>query len=67
MAALGRTVRIRFLDGQERTFPHVRVDQDVAGWLFLTRIQASPILSGVPAPIAGRAAAPEARRLASIR
>jgi hypothetical protein len=53
MAALGRTVRIRFLDGQERTFPHVRVDQDVAGWLFLTRMQASPILSGVPAPIAG--------------
>lgn len=53
MAALGRTVRIRFLDGQERTFAHVRVDQDVAGWLFLTRMQASPILSGVPAPIAG--------------
>ena len=53
MAALGRTVRIRFLDGQERTFSHVRVDQDTVGWLFLTRIQDSPIISGVPAPIAG--------------
>jgi hypothetical protein len=53
MAALGKTVRILFLDGQERTFAHVRVDQDTAGWLFLTRMQASPIISGVPAPIAG--------------
>jgi hypothetical protein len=41
-----------FLDGQERTFTHVLVDQDTAGWLFLTRMQKSPILSGVPAPIA---------------
>jgi hypothetical protein len=53
MDPLGKTVRIRFLDGQERTFPHVLVDQDTAGWLFLTRMQASPILSGVAAPIAG--------------
>ena len=53
MAALGRTVRLHFLDGQERTFTHVRVDQDIAGWLFLTRMQTGPILSGVPAPVAG--------------
>ena len=52
MVILGRTVRIRFLDGQERPFPHVIVDQNTAGWLFLTCMQASPIISGVPAPIA---------------
>jgi hypothetical protein len=52
MAERGRTVRILFPDGQERTFPHVVVDQDTAGWLFLTRMQASPIISGVAAPIA---------------
>ena len=53
MAEHGRTVRIVFLDGQERTFTNVRVDQETAGWLFLTRLQDSPIISGVAAPIAG--------------
>jgi hypothetical protein len=52
MEPLGKTVRVLFLDGQERTFPHVCVDQDTAGWLFLTRMRKSPIISGVPAPIA---------------
>ena len=52
MAALGRTVRIVFLDEQERTFTSVRIDQETAGWLFITRIQESPIISGVAAPVA---------------
>lgn len=52
MAARGKTVRILFQDGQERTFTQVVVDQETAGWLFLTRIQESPIISGVPAPVA---------------
>ena len=52
MADLGTTVRILFQDGQERTFTHVVIDQETAGWLFLIRVQASPIISGVPAPIA---------------
>jgi hypothetical protein len=53
MAALGKTVRVLFQDGQERTFTNVLVDQETAGWLFITRIQESPIISGVAAPIAG--------------
>jgi hypothetical protein len=52
MAVLGKTVRILFQDGQERTFTQVVVDQETAGWLFLTRIQESPIISGVAAPVA---------------
>ena len=52
METCGKTVRISFLDGQERTFTHVIVDQETAEWLFITRIQASPIISGVAAPIA---------------
>lgn len=52
MAARGKTVRILFQDGQERTFTQVVVDQETAGWLFLTRIQESPIISGVAAPVA---------------
>jgi hypothetical protein len=52
MQTCGKTVRILFLDGQERTFTHVLVDQETAGWLFITRIQESPIISGVAAPIA---------------
>jgi hypothetical protein len=51
-AARGKTVRILFQDGQERTFTQVVVDQETAGWLFLTRIQESPIISGVAAPVA---------------
>ena len=52
MAELGKTVRVLFQDGQERTFTHVVVDQETAGWLFLTRMQKSRIISGVPAPVA---------------
>ena len=52
MAELGKTVRVLFQDGQERTFTNVLVDQETAGWLFITRIQESPIISGVAAPIA---------------
>jgi hypothetical protein len=43
MAARGNTVRIVFLDGQERTFTRVLVDQKTAGWLFLTRLQDRPL------------------------
>jgi hypothetical protein len=53
MAELGKTVRVLFQDGQERTFTNALVDQETAGWLFITRIQESPIISGVAAPIAG--------------
>ena len=53
MAELGKTVRVLFQDGQERTFTNVLVDQETAGWLFITRMQESPIISGVAAPIAG--------------
>jgi hypothetical protein len=53
MDPVSTTVRIVFPDGQARTFTHVVVDQETAGWLFLTRIQDSPIISGVPGPIAG--------------
>jgi len=53
MAELGNTVRVLFQDGQDRTFTQVLVDQETVGWLFLTRMQESPIISGVAAPIAG--------------
>ena len=52
MAELGKTVCVLFQDGQERTFTNVLVDQETAGWLFITRIQESPIISRVAAPIA---------------
>jgi hypothetical protein len=52
VAELGKTVRVLFQDGQERTFTNVLVDQETAGWLFITRIQESPIISRVAAPIA---------------
>jgi hypothetical protein len=39
MAALGKTIRILFLDGQERTFPNALVDQETAGWLYITRLE----------------------------
>jgi hypothetical protein len=48
----GRTVPILFPDGQERTLPPRVVDQDTAGWLVLARMQESPMLSGVVAPMA---------------
>jgi hypothetical protein len=54
MAEPGKTVRILFLDGQERTFAHALVDKGTQGWLHLTRLQlAEGPLSGVMEPIAG--------------
>jgi hypothetical protein len=54
MTALGKTVRIVFLDGQERTFTNALVDLETAGWLHITRLQVQegPI-SGVAEPVAG--------------
>jgi len=53
MKTRSKTVRVLFPDGQERTFTKVVVDQKTAGWLFLIRIQDSPIISGVLGPVAG--------------
>ena len=52
MEELGKTVRILFQNGEERTFTHVVVDEETAGWLMLIRQQKTPIISGVPAPVA---------------
>ena len=53
MKTRSKTVRVLFPDGQERTFTKVVVDQTTAGWLFLIRIQESPIISWGPGPVAG--------------
>jgi hypothetical protein len=54
MAAPGKTVRILFLDGQERTFPNVMVDREVDGWLHITRLEVQEgLISGIAQPIAG--------------
>lgn len=54
MTASGKTVRILFLDGQERTFTQAFLDKDAPGWLHLTRLQVDEgPLSGVMEPIAG--------------
>jgi hypothetical protein len=54
MAAPSNTVRILFLDGQQRTFTQALVDRDTAGWLHVTRLQAQDgLISGVAEPIAG--------------
>ena len=54
MAEFGKTVRVLFLDGQERTFTNASVDLDKDGWLHITRLQIEdgPI-SGIAEPIAG--------------
>lgn len=54
MAAPGKTIRIVFLDGQERTFTNALIDLETEGWLHITRleVQEGPI-SGVAVPIAG--------------
>lgn len=54
MATLGNTVRILFVDGQERTFTNALVDRETEGWLHVTRLQVEEgPLSGVAEPIAG--------------
>jgi hypothetical protein len=54
MAAPGKTVRILFLDGQERTFPNAMVDREVDGWLHITRLEVQEgLISGIAQPIAG--------------
>jgi hypothetical protein len=54
MEEIGETIRILFLDGQERTFANASLDTSTAGWLSITRLelQAAP-LSGIAKPIAG--------------
>jgi hypothetical protein len=54
MAGYGQTVRILFLDGQERLFTKALVDLDKEGWLHITHLQVKdgPI-SGIAEPIAG--------------
>ena len=54
MADIGETIRILFLDGQERTFTNASLDTSIPGWLYITRleVQAAP-LSGITEPIAG--------------
>jgi hypothetical protein len=54
MAELGKTIRLLFLDGQERTFTNALLDKDTQGWLYITRLQfdEGPI-SGIAEPIAG--------------
>jgi len=54
MAELGKTIRILFLDGQERTLSNVSLDMDKAGWLLITRLQLEEgPLSGIAEPMAG--------------
>ncbi len=54
MAESGQTVRILFLDGQERLFTNVSLDHETAGWLYVMRLDVdSAPLSGIVAPIAG--------------
>jgi len=54
MAESGQTVRILFLDGQERLFTNVSLDSETAGWLYVMRLDVdSAPLSGIVAPIAG--------------
>jgi hypothetical protein len=54
VAGFGRTVKILFLDGRERTFPQALVDRDTEGWLHVTRLQVEEgPLSGMVEPIAG--------------
>jgi hypothetical protein len=54
MGDLGKTVRILFMDGQERIFTNALIDRDTEDWLHITRlqIQEGPI-SGVTESIAG--------------
>jgi hypothetical protein len=54
MAASGKTIKILFLDGHERTFTNVAVDMSTPGWLSLTRLELEEApLSGITEPIAG--------------
>ena len=53
MKTRSTTVRVLFPDGQARTFTKVVVDQKTPGWLFLIRIQDSPIIAWGRGPIAG--------------
>jgi len=55
MATLGNTIRVLFLDGQERTFSQALVDREMTGWLHIARLQVGleGPLSGVAEPIAG--------------
>ncbi len=54
MAERVQTIRILFLDGQERLFTNVSLDSETAGWLHVVRLDVdSAPLSGIVAPIAG--------------
>jgi hypothetical protein len=52
MAELSRTVRIMFLDGQERLFTDASIDMSTEGWLHVTRLQEGPMMSGIAEAIA---------------
>ena len=52
MAESGQTVRILFLDGQERLFTNMSLDYETAGWLYVMRLDVdSAPLSGIVAPL----------------
>ena len=54
MAEPGKTIKILFLDGQERTFTNASVDMSTPGWLSITRLELEEApLSGIAAPVAG--------------
>jgi len=50
MAVLGRTVRMHFLDGQERTFTQVYVDQESPGGCFSPGCKPAPFFPGCLRP-----------------
>lgn len=54
MVESGRTIRLLFLDSQERTFPNASLDTSTSGWVHVTRLEVDegPI-SGIAEVIAG--------------
>jgi hypothetical protein len=61
MAALSKTIRILFLDGQERTFTNALVDRETEGWLHITRLEVEE------GPISGKADAIAGYRLEALK
>ena len=51
MEELGKTVRILFQNGEERTFTHVVVDEETAGWLMLIRGKRVQLFLGCQLPL----------------
>jgi hypothetical protein len=61
MAALGKTIRIVFLDGQERLFPNASIDTSTAGWLVISRLEVEE------GPISGKAEAIAGYRVEALK